>query len=224
LQQIAKIFFHPFNSTDFDKEQEYISSSGFQHTGNFEHDDGQIDQSFGVDSDEEADEDAAFGEEWKEFRRAFPTDKTASGATFENEATDTAWAMREPKDPFEEEDEVVNEEDPFATRGSDPFSQEEDGDGFGKDDDDFGGFVGASDDTNVQGTEKDTQDPFSQFEQEARKEVSWSSFANDFGEFEKLKVTNVESPTVEVLTQPTEAESTGSQDVQTEQPSEARHS
>lgn len=133
--------------------------------------------------------------------------------------------MREPQNPFEEEDEVINEEDPFAARTNDPFGQDDDGDGFGKNDDDFGGFVGASDDSNQpQSAEKDAQDPFSQFEQDARKEVSWSSFASDFGEFEKLKVTNVESPTVEVLTQPPEAEFTGSQDVPTEQLSEARHS
>lgn len=206
-------------STDFDKEQEYISSGGFQHTGSFEDDQNQIDEEFGVDSDEEAEEDAAFGKEWKEFRNAFPTDKAAGG--FENQATDTAWAMREPQNPFEEEDEVTNEEDPFAARTSDPFSQDDDG--FGKNDDDFGGFVGASsDDSNQPSAEKDAQDPFSQFEQDAKKEVSWSSFASDFGEFEKLKVTNVESPTVEVLTQPTE--STGGEDVSTEQLSEVKHS
>jgi len=207
-------------STDFDKEQEYMSGGGFQHADDFDQDDGRLDQDFGVESDDEA-EDAAFGEEWKEFRRAFPAEKTEGDHSFENEAADASWAMRQPKNPFEEEDEIINEEDPFASRAGDPFSQDDNS--FDKNDDDFGGFVSAGDDAATSGLERDTEDPFSQFEQEASKEVSWSSFASDFGEFEKLKVTNVESSTVEVFTQPSEAElHHDGQDDQAEP--EARHS
>jgi hypothetical protein len=181
-------------------------SGGFQRTDSFDQDDDRLDQDFGVDSDDEEVEDSAFGEEWKEFRRAFPAINAGEERGFdESEVADATWAMRQPKNPFAEEDddEIVNEDDPFAPRASDPFSQDDDT--FDKNaDDDFGGFVGAGD--GGAKSARDTEDPFSQFEQEASKEVSWSSFASDFGEFEKLKVTNVESPTVEVLTKTNESE------------------
>ncbi|KAG2176112.1 hypothetical protein INT43_005345 [Umbelopsis isabellina] len=179
--------------TDFDKEQEYISGE-FQHDPSYEQDESRLDQDFSVDSDEEADE-AAFGEEWKEFRRAFPSENN-EGGKFETEKASNTWAMRQPQNPFDEEDEIADEEDPFATQASDPF---------GGDTDDFGGFVSAGNE-NETGNKKAAEDPFGQFEQEAEKEVSWSNFASDFGEFEKLKVTNVESPNVEFLTPTTESE------------------
>lgn len=170
-------------------------SGDYQHDPSYEQDENRLDQDFSVDSDEEADE-AAFGEEWKEFRRAFPSDNN-EGSKFETENDSNTWAMRQPQNPFDEEDEIADEEDPFATQASDPFGS--------GDADDFGGFVSAGNE-NETGNKKAAEDPFGQFEQEAEKEVSWSNFASDFGEFEKLKVTNVESPNVEFLTPTTESE------------------
>ncbi|RUS16783.1 SIT4 phosphatase-associated protein-domain-containing protein [Endogone sp. FLAS-F59071] len=179
---------------DFDMHGAFTNSS--VEGDPFSNAQGPLEEDFSVDSDDE-EESANKTTDWTS---AFPSSTSDSAtATTGNNSNSAAWSaatmIREHKNSFDDDDE---DDDTFADPSGVAFLAASRVADEGSGDNEFGGFVSSGKPkAGPNGTgdvvDEDYEDPFGRFVSDtgaAGKEVTWTSFASEFGQFDKMSISN----------------------------------